>query len=249
MKRILLGCAAALLSSACATPYAPIPYDRESASVQKIVVVEDAMPDSATTLKLATNGANVSSAAASAGLAGLLIMPIAIGIEAGIESAQRGSMLAALESQGFDGEAIFDEALEAALKESGYEIGSLDVARQSSRKLIELTADAEAESGSAILDIAGAGYGYQLVGGGTQWRPFVNVSVRLTDPADPTRILLDNRVAYNPVATPDVILNIPPEEEFGFAKMDDLEADPEKAAEGLKRALVATANGVATLLK
>ena len=250
MKNLVMLSACALSVAACATPYAPIPYDREMANITQVVVIEDAMPDTATTQKLATNGQNMASAmAASAGLAGVLVGAIASGIEAGIEAGQRARILATLEAEGFDGEAIFDEALDMALAENGYEVGTLAVEHASDRKLIDLEPNPDAAVGSGVLDVAGAGYGYQLVGGNTQWRPFVNVTVRLTDPADPKHVLLENRVVYNPVATPDVILNIPPEEEFAFAKIEDIEANPEKAAEGLRLALVATANGVASLLR
>jgi copper chaperone CopZ len=250
MKRIYAACAALFGLSACVTPYAPIPYDRTSAGVTKVTVIADAFPDEVMTQKLATNGQNMSSAlAASAGLAGVLVGAVAAGVEAGIEAGQRKRIQEALATQNFDGEAIFDAALEAALQESGYETNSVDLKHAENRGFIVLKPNPGAEIGTGVLDIAGAGYGYQLVGGATQWRPFVSISVKMTDLVDPTKVLLENRVVYNPVATPDVIINIPPDAQYAFNKIEDIEADPAKAAKGLETALVASAQAVAQLLK
>jgi hypothetical protein len=247
---IMLGACALVLCACTTTQYTPTPYDRATAGVESIYVVADALPDDAQIQKLATNGANMAGAmAAQAGLAGLLVGAVAAGIEANIAADQTKRMRAALESQGFDGEAIFDAALEAALTESGYTHQAMDFPRNEKRELIVFVANPGSTPGSAVLDVATAGYGYQLVGGGTTWRPFVMTTVRMTDPKDPARILLDNRVVYNPVATPDVIVNLPADEVYSFEKMEALEADPAKAAEGLKRALEATAVAVAQLLK
>ena len=69
----------------------------------------------------------------------------------------------------------------------------------------------------------------------------------MTDRANPDTIFLENQVAYNPVATPDVIVNIAPDEAYGFAKIEDMEADPERTAKGLEIALVETARAVARM--
>ena len=79
MKNIVMACAASAMLAACATPYAPTPYDRELAGVEKIIIIDDAFPDKATTRKLATNGQNMGSAASSAGLAGLLVALVEFG--------------------------------------------------------------------------------------------------------------------------------------------------------------------------
>jgi hypothetical protein len=236
----MLGAAALTLSACATTPYTPTPYDRSSAGVTDIVVIGDAFPDQPDIQKLATNGANMAGAmAAQAGLAGLLVGAVAAGIESGIAADQTKRMRTALASQGFDAEAIFDRALETALMESGYGYRVQEVPRNEKRELLKFIPNPNAEPGSAVLDVSAAGYGYQLIGGGTTWRPFVAASVRVTDPKDPTRVLLDNRIAYNPVATPEVIVNLPADEIYSFEKMDALEADPVKAAEGLNVALVA----------
>ena len=244
-----MAAASAAILSACETPYTPIPYDREYAGVQTIHVVETSFPDQATTQKLATNGQNMASAmAAGAGLAGVLVGAVAAGIEAGIEAGQRDRIQAALASVGFDGEAVFDAALEAALTDDGYELEVYSADRDRTSEHVKLKPDPAFEDGAGILDVAGVGYGYQLVGGNTQWRPFVSVSVRLSDPHDPENVLMENRVVYNPVATPEVIINISPDGAYAFSDITDIEADPVKAAEGLEVALAATAASVASLL-
>lgn len=250
MKKVVLSLSCVGLVTACATPYAPIPYDRELAQVGKIQVIETAFPEDVQTRKLATNGANIASAAgASLGLAGVLVGVAIGGVEAGIEAGQRKRINAALATVNFDGEAIFDAALESALTEAEYEIASFSNDRKSTGKFAELSAVTDAPKGTASLDVAGSGYGYQLVSGHTQWRPYVEASVRLMDTANPEDILMENLVVYNPVATPDVVVNIPATGEYGFEKIDDIEADPEKAAEGLRIALEASAVAISKLLQ
>lgn len=249
-KTFVLGVAALAVSACATTTYTPTPYDRTSAGVSNIVVVSDAFPDQPQINKLATTGGNMTAAAAAQmPLAGLFMAAVAGGIEAGIAADQTKRMRTALESQGFDAEAIFDSTLEAALTESGYQHRAMDFARNEQRELIDFVPNPNAETGMAVLDVSAAGYGYQLVGDGTTWRPFVSAVVRMSDPRDPKRVLLENRVVYNPVATPDVIVNLPADEVYSFEKMDALEADPAKAAEGLRRAIEATATAVAQLLK
>lgn len=248
MQKRVISVALAASLAACATPYSPIPYDRTSAGVEKVMIIDDAFPDELTTQKLATNGQNMASAmAASAGLAGVLIGAAIAGVEAGIESGQRDRIRAAIGE--FDGEAIFDAALEEALETDGYTLETVEMTRKSNMAYVELVADAEAEPGTAVLDIAGAGYGFQLVSGNTSWRPFVRVGVQMSDSANPELIHLENKVAYNPVATPDVIVNIEADPKYAFNKIEDIEANPELAREGLEAALIASAQGVAQLLK
>jgi hypothetical protein len=250
MKKIVSVLAALTLLCACATPYQPTPFDRQATGVNKIVVIEDALPEEVGTRKLATNGSNLGSAMASqAGLAGLLVAGVAAGIEAGIENGQRNKIRAALATQNFNGEAIFDAALENALKGNGFAVESLSVTRPSNRRETVIPVNANAEAGTGILDANVMNFGYQLVGGTTQWRPFVLVDVKLVDPKDTKKLLMDNAVTYNPVGPTQVTVSIAPDEKYAFQKIEDLEADPVRAAEGLKAAIEASATAVAQLLK
>jgi hypothetical protein len=250
MKKTIGLLAACAALSACATPYQPTPFDRVGTGTKTLIVVSDALPDAIGTQKLATNGQNMASAmAAGAGLAGVLVGAVAAGIEANIEAGQRAKIQAAIAPLGFDGEKIFDDALDAALKAQGFELATVDIARDKARGFVTVTPQAGATPGSAVLDLAGANFGYQLIGGGTQWRPFVTMAVKLSDAADPKKVLLDNRIIYNPAVKDTVTVSIPVDERYSFAKIEDIEADPAKAAEGLKVALEATAQAVAQLLR
>ena len=206
------------------------------------------MPEDASTRKLATNGGNIGNAAASAGLAGLLVVAVASGVEAGIESAQRSRMRKALEGQNFDAEAIFDAALMNSLATEGYTLSSVEYERENYTEFSPIKEDPNAEPDSAVLDVASVSYGYQLVGGNTLWRPFMYVKARMTDPADPSKVLMENIIAYNPVATPETIVNIPSEDTYGFESIEELEANPKRAAEGLRVAIERTAEAIAKLL-
>jgi hypothetical protein len=250
MKKLVTSATMLALLGACATPYQPTPFDRQATGVNKIVVIEDAVPEEVGTRKLATNGQNISSAvAAQAGLAGLLVAGIAAGVEAGIENGQRNRIRTALATQNFKGEAIFDAALETALKGNGFTLETLAVARPTNRVGTVIPPNPSGEAGSGILDANIVNYGFQLVGGTTQWRPFVVVDVKLVDPKDPKKLLMDNAVTYNPVGPTQVTVSISPDEKYAFQKIEDLEADPVRAAEGLKAALEASAVAVGQLLK
>jgi hypothetical protein len=250
MKKIILGVSLLSLAGACATPYQPTPFDRQATGVNKIIVIDDAVPAEVGTRKLATNGQNMGSAmAASAGLAGVLVAGIAAGVEAGIENGQRNRIRAAIATQTFDGEAIFDAALETALKGHGFTLETVSITRPSNRLGTVIAPNPSVETGSGILDANIINYGYQLVGGTTQWRPFVVVDVKLVDPKDPKKLLMDNAVTYNPVGPTQVTVSIAPDEKFAFQKIEDLEANPALAAEGLKAALEASAVAVGQLLK
>lgn len=248
MKRILSSLIVISLVGACATPYRPIPFDRATTKTNNIQIVEDALPPEPAIRKLATNGQNISSAASGFGLAGLAVTLVAAGVEAGIAAGQKEKINKALASQNFDGEKIFDEAFEAALKAQNYNISSVSIARDTSRGMVVTVAQPNAEEGTAVLDVNSAGYGYQQVGG-LQWRPFVVISVKMSDAKDPTKVLLDNKVEYNAVAPVPLTVSVPGDEQYGFAKPEDIEANPERAAEGLKKALVEAANATAQLLK
>jgi outer membrane murein-binding lipoprotein Lpp len=238
-----------LMLAGCVTPYQPVPFDRTATPVSKIAIVDNTLPSEVGTQKMATNGQNMMSAASSAGLAGLLVGAVAAGIEAGIESGQRERIQKALATQNFNGEAIFDVALEEALKGNNYSVSTIAIPRTKARELVVVPSNEAAEAGSAVLDTLGFNYGFQLVGNSTQWRPFVTMHVRMVDHKDPKKILLDNMITYNPVVKSAVTVSIPVDESFAFQKIEDLEADPVKAAAGLKAAIEATAKATADLLR
>jgi len=234
--------------SGCATPYHPIPFDHATSGVSKLQIVDDTMPATAHIRKLATNGQNVASSTGGLGLAGLVVGLAAAGIEAGIANDQNSKINAALATQGFDGKATFDEAFQTDLHTQNFDTSPLKIARDGSHGFVTVTPLKSATAGNAVLDVDGYGYGYQQVGG-TKWRPYVVISVKMSDANDPTKILLDNRVEYNAVVPGTLTVSIPGDDAYAFDKIEDIQANPAKAAEGLKAALVASAHATAQLLK
>ncbi|ESQ76689.1 hypothetical protein [Asticcacaulis sp. AC402] len=249
MKRVLASLALVTLVSGCATPYRPIPFDRATSGVSTIQIVEDALPDKANVRKLATNGQNMASATSGLGLAGLVVGLAAAGIEAGIAADQNKKINGALESQKFDGEAVFDAAFEAELKAQNFEITTNKTARAENRGMVVVAPQADAAAGSAVLDVNGYGYGYQQVGGTKNWRPYIVIVLKMYDAKDPKNVLLDNRVEYNAVAPVPLTVNIPVDETYTFESAEAIAADPVKATEGLKKAIEASARATAQLLK
>lgn len=248
MKKFATSIALMALVSACATPYRPIPFDHATSGITSIQVVEDAMPPKAQVRKLATNGQNMASAASSMGLAGLIVGVAAAGIEASVANDQNNKINATLAAQHFDAEAVFDDAFEAELKAQNYEVSTLNTPRDEKRSFVVVAAQPDARDGSAVLDVNAYGYGYQLVGG-TKWRPYVVLAVKMYDAKTPTKVLLDNQVEYNAVNPGTVTISIPGDETYGFDKVDDIQANPEKATEGLTKAIQAAAHATAQLLK
>lgn len=252
MKRIFTSLALLSFLSACAAGpgYQPTPFDRNITKVDEIKLVTDTMPELADIRKFATNGGNIASAAASsAGLAGLGVALIAGGIEAGIAAKQRGALRDILAAEKFDGEAIFNEALIAALKEQNYTITQSDLKHKEDRSFLVLNAQTDAAANTSVLDIAGNSFGYQLAGSTTMWRPYVSIKVKMTDAKDPNKVLLDNMVEYNSVAPATLTINLPVDDQYAFKKIEDMTADHKKVTEGLKKALVESANATAKLLK
>ncbi|EGF89222.1 hypothetical protein ABI_45690 [Asticcacaulis biprosthecium C19] len=249
MKRLLASVALMTLVTACATPYRPIPFDRATSGISTIQVVEDAVPAKSNVRKLATNGQNMASATGGLGLAGLVVGLAAAGIEAGIADNQNKKINGALESQKFDGEAVFDAAFEAELKAQNFDIAVNKTARAENHGMVVIAPQPDAAAGTAVLDINGYAYGYQQVGGTKNWRPYVVVKLMMYDAKDPKNVLLDNQVEYNAVAPVPLTVNVPVDETYTFESAEAIAADPVKATEGLTKAIEASARAAAQLLK
>lgn len=246
-KQIMTLVACAAIVSACASkPYAPTPFDRQASGVNTVRVIEDAAPAEPVVRKLATTGGNMASAMGSAGLAGAFAGLIVAGVEASVAANQQARLRAALASQQFDAEAVFDRALEETLKGQSLQVETLAIARDPKVRVLPIKADAGA-AGAGVLDVQVLAYGYQLVGGVGIWRPFVDVKVRMVDAVDPTKVLLDNAVTYNAVAPLAQTITIAADDAYGFDKIENVESDPKKAAEGLTKALEAAAQAAGKL--
>jgi len=249
MKKILVSVMVMGLVSACASPYRPTPFDHATSGISSVQVVEDVLPPQPAVRKLATNGQNIASSTSGLGLAGLVVGLAAAGIEAGIADGQNKKINATLAKEKFDGEAIFDETFEGDLKAQNFEVSTSKLARPENRGMVVVPAQGDAAAGSAVLDVNGYAYGYQQVGGTKMWRPYVVISVKMYDAKDPTKVLLDNHVEYNAVVPGELTVNVPGDEAYGFDSVEAIEANPQKAAEGLRTALQAAAHATAQLLR
>ena len=233
--------------AACATPYAPTPYDREAAQVRRIAMMDDALPERAGAYQATSTGQNVaSSTAAASPIGGLVVGLVVAGAEAKVASDRRGKIADALEAAGYDPEAALERSLDEALEAAGYDVTLTGEAR---RKRALRDAYPAADDADAVLDVVAVSFGYMKTGGAQPWRPHANVHVRLVDAADPTVILMDNRVAYNPLGTPENVIVVPADPAFAFETVDEMKEAPEKTRDGLQHAVDSVAATVGTLLK
>jgi hypothetical protein len=148
MKHLVITLLAATALAGCASPspYRPVPFDRATSGVNQIQIVDDALAEKQQIRKLATNGQNIAASTSGLGLAGLVVGMVAAGVEAGIASDQTNKINSALASQNFDGEAVFDKALEAALTSQDYQISSIKIDRDTGRSFVVVTPQADAKS-------------------------------------------------------------------------------------------------------
>lgn len=249
MKKVLVSLVSVSVLCGCATPYHPTPFDHATSGISNLEINNNNIPGQARVRKLATNGQNIAAGAGGAGLAGLIVVAAAAGVEAGVAKDQNNKINAALATQKFDGKATFDEALQADLHDQKYDTSVIKLTRDEDHNLVDLVAQPQAPSGTGILDVDAYGYGYQLVGGVKKWRPYVVIAVKVYDAKQPTKILMDNHVEYNAVVPNALTVNIPADDTYSFDSIEAIQADPARAAEGLRVALVASAHATAQLLK
>jgi hypothetical protein len=249
MKKILTSLAVVSLLGGCASAYHPVPFDHATSGVSSLQLINNDMPAQSSVRKLATNGQNIASGASGAGLAGLFVVVAVAGVEGSIASDQNKKINTALATQNFDGKAIFNDALLADLHDQKYDTSITHISRDEDHNLVDLNPQPQAPAGTAVLNVDGYGYGYQQVGGVKNWRPYVILAVKMYDAKQPTKVLLDNRVEYNAVVPSALTVNIPADDTYSFDSIEAIQANPAKAAEGLKAALVASAHATAKLMR
>lgn len=276
-KLINIALLGAATLTACATPaaYDPIlPFDAESTPISSLDVMPDALPEKATALdtpanyfaatnQISTNmiNAGTASPAAAAG-GGLLAGLIITAIDAGIDANRNSKFTTMLESQNFDGPAIFKEALENAMGGNNLPVNFASGTRVD-RNLFSTDSLSKIEN-DAALDIRVTSYGYQISAGG--WQPSVVADVVMKDP-ETGQTLMKERVIYGspgaggpgvitPYATTassgflgSSVVIVPYEEGYGFNSVDSfIEVEPKKAVKGIQLALSHTADAIANLI-
>lgn len=234
MKRYLIGLVAALSLGACASPYVATPYDRASANVRTISVIDDAADDKAIAFEVASMGSNF-------GLIGALV-------DAGIQAERREAVNKALDSVNFDGETVFERRLASRLSSEGYEVSMREGPRAKRDFIVSYpTADGAVD---AYLDIVVGHHGYLSAGAFQPFRPSAAAQVRLISAADPSKVLMDNRIVYNGMTAADAgVITLTPNPAYEFRNREELLADPAKMAAGIEDALNQVADTAAQLLR
>lgn len=229
---VILG---ALALSGCATPYVATPYDKAGASVRTISVVDDSASDDAIAFEVASMGSNF-------GLIGALV-------DVGIQAERRAAVNRALDQANFDGEDTFERRLIAKLTADGYQVALRDGPPRTKRELLVSYPTADGAT-DAYLDVIIGHYGYLSAGAFQPFRPSVTAQVRLVSAADPTKVLMDNRIVYNGMTTADAgVITLSPNPEFEFQNREQLLADPARMAAGIEDALNQVADTAAQLLR
>ncbi|MDY6925124.1 MAG: hypothetical protein SWI22_14340 [Pseudomonadota bacterium] len=230
----LVGVVAILSLGACASPYVAKPYDRASANVQSIAVLDDSLPEKAIAYEVASTGSSF-------GLIGALV-------DAGIQGSRQEAVNAALNGVSFDAEQIMEARLASALSREGYTVAVMDNGVRPKREVLATYPAAPTEA-DAYLDIVVTQYGYLSPGAGQPFRPHASAVVKLVSVADGSTVLAENVVAYNPMGAPQGIVTITPNGDYVFRNRGELLADPQRLADGITDALNQVADTAAKLLR
>lgn len=232
-RNILLAAAAALSLGACASPYVATPYDRASASVTRISVMDDSVPAEPIAYEVASAGSNF-------GLIGALV-------DAGIQASRQDAVKDALEGIGFDAETMLERRIEAAVEAHGYQVEVLPGAERARREF--MAAYPTGAETDAFLDVAVVHYGYLSAGAFQPFRPSVEARVRLIDAQDPTRVLMENIIVYNTMYPQAGVIVLTPNPAYAFQNREEMLADPQRLAAGIEDAFNQVADTAARLLQ
>lgn len=234
MLRKLAIIAAAMSVSACVAPYVATPYDRTSANVQDMALMDDALPERVIAYEVASTGSSF-------GLIGALV-------DAGIQTSRQDAVNNALTGIQYDAESILEARLAQALSSEGYKVALVDSGPRAKRDVLP-TYPAAPQDADAYLDVVITQYGYLSPGAGQPFRPHVAAVVKLVSVSDPSVVLAENVIAYNPFGTPKGVITITPNLEYSFRNRDELLADPERLAAGITDALNQVADTSARLFR
>lgn len=231
--RVLVVIVAALSLGACASSYVGKPYERPAAALHSVALADDSVPEKAIAYEVASVGSNF-------GLIGALV-------DAGIQSSRQDAVNDALTTAGFDAEAKLEDRVISQLAMEGYAVQVHGNAPRTKRAF--LTAYPKGDGAEAYLDIVIQTYGYLSAGAGQPFRPTVYADVRLVSAVDPSKTLMENRIAYNAMSPPRGVITLTPNPEYEFKNRNDMVENPERLAAGIEDALYQVADATAKLLK
>ena len=233
MFRKVLVAVAALTVAACASPYIATPYDRTSASVVEIALVDDSLPTKAIAYEFASVGSNF-------GLIGALV-------DAGIQLERQNAVNDALAGIQFDAETELESRLISALAAEGYAVEPLESGERAKRDWLETYPAASPET-DAYLDVAVIHYGYMSSGAMQPFRPAVAAKIKLVRVSDGST-LMENQIIYNPLNMVQGVITIAPNPAYAFDNRSALLAEPERMAAGIEDALNQVADTATQLLR
>src|SRR5262245_46399172 len=121
MIKKICAIAGLLAVTACVSPYVATPYDRGTASVTRIAIADDSVPERLSAWEVASAGSNF-------GLIGALA-------DAGIQHDRENDMMEALAGVEFDAEATLETRVAETLTAQGYEATVLAGANPREKRL------------------------------------------------------------------------------------------------------------------
>jgi hypothetical protein len=237
MSRYLRGATmcAALFLAACAGQQ-ELPYDNAGPAIKTIGLMDPTMDDKPT-IHLA------SSVGQSFGLVGALI-------DNGLETNRDDAFYSWMQAQNYSAKAAFLKYLGADLQARGYATKIIP-AVHSGIDYVKNYPDASITGADAYLDIVflGTDYGYMAAGIGSSnpYRPYVLLKCRLVR-VGTGEVLMQDIVAYNPLAEGKNTVSIAPDTVYAFPDFDSMKANPAKAVAGMDASLHQTADTIAGLL-
>lgn len=231
MFRLIALAAATLSVAACATPYAAVPYEADTAGVETITLIEDVGSAKVLAYEVASVGSNF-------GLVGALI-------DAGVQSSRRARVEEALTAAEFDAQDYFRTELTTALETLGYDVETIQLGERERLELLETyPANDDVE---AYLDVVLRSYGVLSSGAGTPFRPHSSAEAQLYRPGDGS-ILMRNTVHFNTIGTPTGQIVLTGDAADAFRNREDLLDDTDELLTAIKDAISQTAQTIAGLM-
>jgi len=233
MRRSFVAVSAMVLVSGCAANYVATPYVAGPERVARVAVADDSVPENLSADEVASVGSNF-------GLIGALI-------DAGVQESRQDALEDALETISFDAEATLERFVVDALAQDGVQATVLD-GPQRQRRVFLAQYPGAPEGVQAYLDIVLTNYGYVSAGSGQPWRPTAYALVRLVSVSN-RRVLLENHISYNTMQAPRGVITLTPNPEYEFRNREELVADPERLANGIRDAMRQIATTAAGLMR
>ncbi len=232
--RMLSVVVAALCLSACASAYVGKPYDRATAGVRSIGLVDDSTPEKVSAYEVASVGSNF-------GLVGALV-------DAGIQQSRTNAVNEALAGTGFEAESRLEQRVASRLTDQGYTVKVLANDPRNAKREFLVTYPG-ADGVDAYLDLTVVDFGYLSAGAGQPFRPTVFTNVRLVGARDTKKVLMENRIVYNGMRPEQGVITLSPDPKYAFENRAAMLADPKRLAGGIEEALNQVADTIAQLLK